>query len=757
MKSVIIVAMAVLNAGIVACREGRDLKGTDSDSAVLPAARVHPATISDDARRMAPVTDTSTSDDSAVVSSASGISSNTAAVDWINSSFRRRPGKNGEHALSPVSAVFVDNGKAVFSVDQDGLITRWDLSVSPAVPSYHLDLNPGNTGQGWTTWSASAIVRLSEHAVLAQVSNELRCIDFDTKAQHLLEYDLPETEFSVAVSADRTLLLSGGMSQDNSSWAVYSLPKGCNSASRSEPSVLRIAATRFKKGDITSGAFDAANRYMALGTSQGVIMIWPRTRVKLPTRSGIVAGGNDGFEIERPKILLGPIPRSASGMAFGPGGLLVAGYYDGQVIVWDVAAKKSDNTFFMKNAYPVRVAFSSDGQWVAAGGVDGSLWLWNLTSSRLLNVPMAHSFRLTGLDFSADDTTLLTASIDGTFSIWQLPNEKKDDLTLVQSFGERKLPPKLKSPVKNACDRVEAQMQNAYFYLNEEERGFLGRHLMRATMENASDVYSGIKCHKNKNGSAWGILPHDVNALFQSARLWLVHADKAGNMVYGGRHRFWLEASYGLEIAYQGYFDFDEDGDDEVMWTQQYWDQEDDDTEKARRTLAVKSFQNGRIVNYDTKNHAESVADIDDDGKPDLVVGAMHTVRMRSCGPTGEFSTPVGPSRVAFNMGNGEFSLTGKKAEKYYRDFCPANDSILKDVQDGEIIDNEQLQQNIVCAVLYGNSVDKIQSEINAFCQFRRIESACMNDLWMQPRQKGCVGVKQLLDIATTIPPLILK
>ena len=73
-----------------------------------------------------------------------------------------------------------------------------------------------------------------------------------------------------------------------------------------------------------------------------------------------------------------------------------------------------------------RVAFSSDGQWVATAGSDHTVKVWDARTGQEVVTIDEHKDEVSGIDFSPDGSWLATASQDGTIRIWD-----------VSSFGGR--------------------------------------------------------------------------------------------------------------------------------------------------------------------------------------------------------------------------------------------------------------------------------------------------------------------------------
>jgi WD40 repeat protein/DNA-binding XRE family transcriptional regulator len=68
--------------------------------------------------------------------------------------------------------------------------------------------------------------------------------------------------------------------------------------------------------------------------------------------------------------------------------------------------------------YPMSVALSADGQFLAAGASTGDLTLWNVPGRRLVAALQAHTGAVTSVAMTADARVVVSGSLDGTIRAW---------------------------------------------------------------------------------------------------------------------------------------------------------------------------------------------------------------------------------------------------------------------------------------------------------------------------------------------------
>ena len=101
-------------------------------------------------------------------------------------------------------------------------------------------------------------------------------------------------------------------------------------------------------------------------------------------------------------------------VAFAPGGdTLAAGYFDGAIRLWDVAAQRPLAVMTRHEKAVGDLAFSPDGNLLASGGVDGYIGLWRLDNLRVPGPELAerilqeHSLAADGIALKPDPARTL--------------------------------------------------------------------------------------------------------------------------------------------------------------------------------------------------------------------------------------------------------------------------------------------------------------------------------------------------------------
>jgi RNA polymerase sigma factor (sigma-70 family) len=107
-------------------------------------------------------------------------------------------------------------------------------------------------------------------------------------------------------------------------------------------------------------------------------------------------------------------------VAFTPDGkTLAAGYLDGTVELWDVAAGRVKKSFDAGPGGVYAVAVAPDGRALATAGQDGNAKLWDPTTARLIATLAGHKREVQDVAFSPDGRTLASASWDETVKLWE--------------------------------------------------------------------------------------------------------------------------------------------------------------------------------------------------------------------------------------------------------------------------------------------------------------------------------------------------
>ena len=113
--------------------------------------------------------------------------------------------------------------------------------------------------------------------------------------------------------------------------------------------------------------------------------------------------------------LLAGFGRCISGIAFSRGGRwLAAGTDDGNLQIWDVAARRRTHALRVGWAFVSTPAFSPDGKLVAVGTyADGTVTLVDVASGAILSQIQVSMFGCVSVAFSPDGRYLVTPSNSG--------------------------------------------------------------------------------------------------------------------------------------------------------------------------------------------------------------------------------------------------------------------------------------------------------------------------------------------------------
>jgi hypothetical protein len=117
--------------------------------------------------------------------------------------------------------------------------------------------------------------------------------------------------------------------------------------------------------------------------------------------------------------------KEITSLAFSADGKwLLSSGLDKKLVLWDVKARKLEQTLDELPQPACAVVLSSDGSRAIAGDADGVIHVWDLKSNRKGNVP-AHEKSVTSLALTNDGQTLFSAGKDGVINHWNLANPIK--------------------------------------------------------------------------------------------------------------------------------------------------------------------------------------------------------------------------------------------------------------------------------------------------------------------------------------------
>lgn len=202
-----------------------------------------------------------------------------------------------------------------------------------------------------------------------------------------------------------------------------------------------------------------------------------------------------------------------------------------------------------------------------------------------------------------------------------------------------------------------------------------------------------------------------------------------------------------------GAFDFDGDGQDELL-----------SSFGSSKILTVKGDQ---VVPYPPADRLafRKVADIDEDGRPDLVLDNPYWVPVDELGcakpgGSGVINLVVEISMVARSMPDGTFSTSDPKAAEILKQECPEmpKSIVVKDATGH--FDNQQIRRNIVCARVHGASAQKVVSALDAGCKWPGSATDDCDALFAARDGRPtsvCAGRDHLVSWAKLAPPVTLK
>lgn len=255
------------------------------------------------------------------------------------------------------------------------------------------------------------------------------------------------------------------------------------------------------------------------------------------------------------------------------------------------------------------------------------------------------------------------------------------------------------------------------------------------------------RCVRTTRG-AWAIVLDELRPIADAEGAYegtwaIVHVDDAGREVRATRGGTWRDYM-NAELQSMALFDYDGDGEQELLWSVHTNVNEGPDLHAS----GVTTFARGAIAAF--ANTAEvsptAFADVDSDGRPDLV-GSAPYVGEGDDSPSGFSYNMNGPSLLWRSLPNGAFARDDAAAQQYARRACPARVNTVF-ARTGEI----EASTAVVCARLWGVAPAAVHAAIN-----RRCESVAEAESTRPSRRARCGDVRVLHRWVDLAPPLRLQ
>ena len=190
------------------------------------------------------------------------------------------------------------------------------------------------------------------------------------------------------------------------------------------PALPRQALTRF----LPPGPLDATRTRVARELRHNQPLLGCRFD---PSGRYVFAGGQDN-QIQRwelangNRIALTEHQSWVRGLAFH-GDRLISSDYQGQIIIWPVAAANPtpDLTLNAHRGWVRAVAVSPDGRTLASCGNDNLVKLWSLPEGRLTRALEGHRWHVYNVAFHPGGEFLVSADLRGNLKQWNLQNGRE--------------------------------------------------------------------------------------------------------------------------------------------------------------------------------------------------------------------------------------------------------------------------------------------------------------------------------------------
>ena len=173
---------------------------------------------------------------------------------------------------------------------------------------------------------------------------------------------------------------------------------------------------------VTSAVFNPDGTRLASASIDQTVKLWD------------VATGQEMLTLKRPNVGYSPYARS-TGLAFSPGGTLLAAGSGAKVKVWDAATGKERLILSGHTGGVNSVAFSPDGTRLASASEDQTVKVWDAVTGQEMLTLTGHISRINSVAFSPDGTRLASASQDQTVKLWDTRPWTPEQKVQLQSRG----------------------------------------------------------------------------------------------------------------------------------------------------------------------------------------------------------------------------------------------------------------------------------------------------------------------------------
>ncbi|MEM7118414.1 MAG: hypothetical protein AAF614_38680 [Chloroflexota bacterium] len=197
-------------------------------------------------------------------------------------------------------------------------------------------------------------------------------------------------------------------------------------------------------GVVQAVAFSPDNRFLATGSTDGVIRLWRVEDARLEATMTddtdtfitmsfssdgrtLTTSGNDGvvriWDMTKRQLRhrLVEHEHNVWAVPIHPSGRVAASASDDRTIrLWDIESGECTHVLRNQDGQSHAVAFSPDGRWMAGGGDDNVVHIWDFETMELRQRLRGHGDWIGIVAFSPNGRLLASASLDLTIRIWDL-------------------------------------------------------------------------------------------------------------------------------------------------------------------------------------------------------------------------------------------------------------------------------------------------------------------------------------------------